>query len=184
MKCHARVLTGPSSESTDTASEVGSVFSSPGSMNAGSCQSSPHLQEGEEAAGNKEGGDRKRKHRSHHNAFTPKDLLDLLKNVENEIELCEANLKEEMEKRKKYKIDDCRRTHNYDDFVTTFLTMLAEQGHLAELVEHNLVGQRKAGNTPTRAKNASNTQAAGARSLTKTSPNSTARRRPRPKRRR
>ncbi|KAK7503383.1 hypothetical protein BaRGS_00005304 [Batillaria attramentaria] len=171
---------GPSSESTDTASEVGSGFSSPGSMTAGSCQSSPHLQEGEESTG----GERKRKHRSSHNAFTPKDLLDLLHNVEKEIELCEANLKEEMEKRKKYKIDDCRRTHNYDAFVTTFLTMLAEQGHLAELVEGNLVGQRKASSTPARAKNASAAQATGARSLTKTTPPTAARRRPRPKRRR
>lgn len=34
---------GPSSESTDTASEMGSGFSSPGSVNASSCQSSPHF---------------------------------------------------------------------------------------------------------------------------------------------
>lgn len=32
-------------------------------------------------------------------------------------------------------VDDCRRRHNYDPFVSTFLTMLAEQGHLARLLE-------------------------------------------------
>ena len=32
-------------------------------------------------------------------------------------------------------MDDCRRRHNYDPFVSTFLTMLAEQGHLARLLE-------------------------------------------------
>lgn len=31
-------------------------------------------------------------------------------------------------------MDDCRRTHNYDEFICTFLSMLAEQGKLAELV--------------------------------------------------
>jgi hypothetical protein len=32
------------------------------------------------------------------------DLLALLKNVENEIKLCEVNLKDELEKRKKYRV--------------------------------------------------------------------------------
>ena len=32
-------------------------------------------------------------------------------------------------------IDQSRRTHDYDPFIRTFLTMLAEQGHLASLVE-------------------------------------------------
>lgn len=171
-------LSGPSSESTDTASEVGS-FSSPGSS-----QNSPHLH-GEDDAGNKELGERKRKR--HHAAFTPKDLLDLLKNVESEITLCEANLKEEIDKRKKYKIDDCRRTHNYDGFITSYLTMLAEQGLLADLVtsDNVMVQQRKAGGTPARTKNNSPSSNASARSLTKASPApSAARRRPRPKRRR
>ncbi|XP_025106985.1 ubiquitin carboxyl-terminal hydrolase BAP1-like isoform X1 [Pomacea canaliculata] len=179
-------LSGPSSESTDTASEVGSGFSSPGSITAGSCQSSPHLtaEAEENGSGMKEEGERKRKRRSNHGAFTPKDLLDLLKNVENEIELCEATLKEEYEKRKKYKIDDCRRTHNYDSFVTTFLKMLAEQGHLAELVEHNLMGPCRPSNTPTRAKPSTTATSAGTRTLTKTAAATAARRRSRPKRRR
>lgn len=70
--------------------------------------------------------------------FAPKDLLALLKNVETEIANCEASLKDENDKRTKYKIDDCRRTHNYDDFICTFLSMLAEQGKLADLVEQHL----------------------------------------------
>jgi len=129
-----------SGESTDTASEVGSGFSSPGSLNTSSCQSSPDY-----AAGKSEHPEphhRHRRKRRSSQAFTPKDLLDLLKNVENEIELCETNLREENEKRKKYKIDACRRTHNYDQFLVTFLSMLAEQNLLAPLVEESISGRR------------------------------------------
>lgn len=71
--------------------------------------------------------------------FAPKDLLALLKNLENEISVCEMNLRDENEKRKKYKIDDCRRTHNYDEFICTFLSMLAQQGKLADLVQQHLL---------------------------------------------
>ncbi|KAG8198763.1 hypothetical protein JTE90_023525 [Oedothorax gibbosus] len=77
--------------------------------------------------------------------FAPKDLLALLKTVETEIEICELNLHDEVEKRKKYKVDDCRRTHNYDQFICTFLSMLAEQGKLADLVEQQLVVRRRQG---------------------------------------
>ena len=45
-------------------------------------------------------------------------------------------------------VDDCRRTHNYDQFICTFLSMLAEQGLLAGLVEHNmLIKRRSSGNS-------------------------------------
>ncbi|XP_015510259.1 ubiquitin carboxyl-terminal hydrolase calypso [Neodiprion virginianus] len=70
--------------------------------------------------------------------FAPKDLLALLKNLEHEISICENSLKDENDKRNKYKIDDCRRTHNYDEFICTFLSMLAQQGKLAELVQQHL----------------------------------------------
>ncbi|CAG5135492.1 unnamed protein product [Candidula unifasciata] len=129
-----------SSESTDTASEIGSVFSSPGSLNTSSCQSSPQFSDGNTTGGHPH----KRKRRSSH-AFTPKDLLDLLKNVENEIAICENHLKEENEKRKKYKIDACRRTHNYDQFIMTFLKMLAEQGLLGDLMEENMAIKKPGG---------------------------------------
>ena len=43
-------------------------------------------------------------------------------------------------------IDDCRRTHNYDQFICTFLSMLAKEGHLADLVEkHSLIKKRHTG---------------------------------------
>ncbi|XP_022916742.1 ubiquitin carboxyl-terminal hydrolase calypso [Onthophagus taurus] len=74
--------------------------------------------------------------------FAPQDLLALLRNLEHEICLCEMNLKDENDKQNKYKIDDCRRTYNYDEFICTFLSMLAEQGKLADLVEQHLITKR------------------------------------------
>lgn len=70
--------------------------------------------------------------------FAPKDLLALLKNVESEIANCETSLKDENDKRSKYKIDDCRRTQNYDEFLCTFFTMMANQSKLADLVEQEV----------------------------------------------
>lgn len=58
--------------------------------------------------------------------------------MENEVSQCEATLKDEVDKRRKYKIDASRRTHNYDQFICTFLSMLAEQGHVTALVEQHL----------------------------------------------
>ncbi|XP_019870870.1 ubiquitin carboxyl-terminal hydrolase calypso isoform X2 [Aethina tumida] len=81
--------------------------------------------------------------------FAPKDLLALLRNLESEICMCEMSLKDENDKQNKYKIDDGRRTHNYDEFICTFLSMLAQQGKLGDLVEQNLVIPKKPGvNTP------------------------------------
>lgn len=82
--------------------------------------------------------------------FAPKDLLALLKNLENEIGVCELSLQEENDKRNKYKVDDCRRTHNYDEFICTFLSMLAQQGQLADLVLQHQVQQHKKSPAPTR----------------------------------
>ncbi|KAF5295225.1 hypothetical protein FQR65_LT10509 [Abscondita terminalis] len=81
--------------------------------------------------------------------FAPQDLLALLRNLENEICICEISLKDENDKQNKYRVDDCRRTHNYDEFVCTFLSMLAEQGKLADLVEqHLLIPKRPGGALP------------------------------------
>ncbi|MBN3288603.1 BAP1 hydrolase, partial [Polyodon spathula] len=77
--------------------------------------------------------------------YSPKELLALLKCVEAEIANYEACLKEEVEKRKKYKIDDQRRTHNYDEFICTFISMLAQEGMLASLVEQNISVRRRQG---------------------------------------
>ncbi|XP_034514312.1 ubiquitin carboxyl-terminal hydrolase BAP1 isoform X2 [Ailuropoda melanoleuca] len=73
------------------------------------------------------------------------ELLALLKCVEAEIANYEACLKEEVEKRKKFKIDDQRRTHNYDEFICTFISMLAQEGMLANLVEQNISVRRRQG---------------------------------------
>ncbi|XP_054834025.1 ubiquitin carboxyl-terminal hydrolase BAP1 [Eublepharis macularius] len=77
--------------------------------------------------------------------YSPKELLALLKCVEAEIANYEAFLKEEIEKRKKFKIDDQRRTHNYDEFICTFISMLAQEGMLASLVEQNISVRRRQG---------------------------------------
>lgn len=44
-----------------------------------------------------------------------------------------------------FQIDDCRRTHNYDQFICTFLSMLAEQGQLTGLVEQHMLMKRRQG---------------------------------------
>ncbi|XP_017290921.1 ubiquitin carboxyl-terminal hydrolase BAP1 isoform X1 [Kryptolebias marmoratus] len=77
--------------------------------------------------------------------YSPKELLALLKCVEADIANYEVSLKEEIEKRKKYKIDDQRRTHNYDEFICTFISMLAQEGMLASLVEQNISVRRRQG---------------------------------------
>lgn len=68
------------------------------------------------------------------------DLVQLLRNVESEMRKCEESLREEVEKMEKYRVDDIRRTHNYDEYITTYLLMLAEQGSLADLVEDKRPG--------------------------------------------
>nr|XP_033782235.1 ubiquitin carboxyl-terminal hydrolase BAP1 isoform X2 [Geotrypetes seraphini] len=77
--------------------------------------------------------------------YSPKELLALLKCVEAEISNYEACLKEEVEKRKKFKVDDQRRTHNYDEFICAFISMLAQEGMLASLVEQNISVRRRQG---------------------------------------
>ncbi|XP_076012946.1 ubiquitin carboxyl-terminal hydrolase BAP1 isoform X2 [Genypterus blacodes] len=89
----------------------------------------------ETAGDNKPAGDK----------YSPKELLALLKCVEADIANYEVSLKEEVEKRKKYKIDDQRRTHNYDEFICTFISMLAQEGMLASLVEQNISVRRRQG---------------------------------------
>ncbi|CAG7821720.1 unnamed protein product [Allacma fusca] len=95
--------------------------------------------------------------------FAPRDLLDLLKNLDTEISQFESFLIDEIEKRKKYKIDGSRRTHDYSDFICTFLSMLAEQGKLGELVEQHLMLQKHQGNSVGRPgrSSASNTDSGG-----------------------
>ncbi|KAF5285808.1 hypothetical protein FQA39_LY04269 [Lamprigera yunnana] len=91
-----------------------------------------------------------------HHTFAPQDLLALLRNLENEICICEISLKDENDKQNKYRVDDCRRTHNYDEFVCTFLSMLAEQGKLADLVEQHLLVPKRPGGALPAPKNSKN----------------------------
>lgn len=76
-------------------------------------------------------------------SFAPSDMLRLINVLAREIGSCENLLKDELDKRKRYKIDDSRRTHSYDQFIITFLGMLAEQGKLGDLVKVQLQPQRK-----------------------------------------
>lgn len=69
---------------------------------------------------------------------TLKDLKDLSQNLAREIGKLESSLKEEIDKRRKYKVDNSRRTHNYEPFIMTFLSLLAKQGNLADLIEKDL----------------------------------------------
>eukprot|EP00092_Neocalanus_flemingeri_P007945 GFUD01008572.1.p1 GENE.GFUD01008572.1~~GFUD01008572.1.p1 ORF type:complete len:830 (+),score=259.12 GFUD01008572.1:65-2554(+) len=77
-------------------------------------------------------------------SFSPKDLLSILRSIETDIHCTENKMRDEVEKRRKYRVDDCRRVHNYDEFITSFLAMLTERNMLADLVEHSL---GKAGNS-------------------------------------
>eukprot|EP00094_Tigriopus_californicus_P008020 TCALIF_07721-PA protein Name:"Similar to calypso Ubiquitin carboxyl-terminal hydrolase calypso (Aedes aegypti)" AED:0.05 eAED:0.05 QI:307/0.5/0.33/1/1/1/3/0/531 len=75
--------------------------------------------------------------------FAPKDLLALLRNIDVEVHNCESFIRDENEKRRKHMVDDCRRIHNYDEFITTFISMLGEQGLLGDLLEHGLNPKKK-----------------------------------------
>ncbi|KAJ0176611.1 hypothetical protein K1T71_007790 [Dendrolimus kikuchii] len=70
--------------------------------------------------------------------FTHAELNVFMSSIINEVQLCQQALNDENDKRDMYKVDDCRRTHNYDEFICTFLSMLAERGALAELVAAQL----------------------------------------------
>lgn len=154
-----------SSYSTDTASESGSAFNSPnGQMGGGSHRpssadlaSSTYVKDFSRLVVVKMSEQQQQQQPnetacpapdppSHpqQQRFGPRDLQALLKSLEKEIEAYEILLAEETEKRKNYRVDDSRRTHNYDEFICTFLSMLAEQGTLAALVEQNIVGRKRA----------------------------------------
>lgn len=66
------------------------------------------------------------------------ELNALMSCIVGEVQSCQQALNDENDKRDMYKVDDCRRTHNYDEFICTFLSMLTERGALAELVAAQL----------------------------------------------
>jgi len=71
-------------------------------------------------------------------SFSPTDLVRILRSIETDIFCTENKIRDEVEKRKKFRTDDSRRVHNYDEFITSFLAMLLEQNMLAELVQQSL----------------------------------------------
>ena len=71
-------------------------------------------------------------------SFSPKDLVSILRSIETDIFCTENKVRDEVEKKKKFRTDDNRRVHNYDEFITSFLAMLLEQNMLAELVQQSL----------------------------------------------
>ncbi len=154
--------TPSSSSSTDTSSEIGSAFNSPNNTSSDNtderinqmyvcklfhrkkvdnCNTSEQLSHSSvspSVTSNTSPVSSNSTSNTPSKALTAIDLVALLKNLERDITSTENNLKEELEKRRKYRIDDSRRTHNYDQFITTFLAMLAEKGKLAPLVERDL----------------------------------------------
>lgn len=67
-----------------------------------------------------------------------RDIKSLSERLTTEIGKFDTTLKEEIDKRCKYKVDNSRRTHNYEPFITTFLLLLAKEGILADLLEKDL----------------------------------------------
>ena len=93
--------------------------------------------------------------------FSPSSLLSLLRNIEVDISDCRSILKEANERRRRHAIDDCRRSHDYDQFITAFLSMLAERGHLGDLLEHGISVAKKKYQSTNGANNMSGNSAGG-----------------------
>lgn len=86
--------------------------------------------------------------------------LDRLKNtLEEQISSSEQSLLDELEKREKYRIEDSRRTHNYDEFINTFLLMLADQKMLPDLISE---AKRNPADAPNDNDNADDSRSPGA----------------------
>ena len=48
----------------------------------------------------------------------------ICRRIETEVYVTEGKLQDELDTHKKYIVDDCRRVHNYDEFINTFISML------------------------------------------------------------
>lgn len=96
-----------------------------------------------------------------HHGFSPRDLLALLNNLETEIASTEQHLSDENDKRNMFKVDDCRRTHNYDEFICTFLSMLAHEGALGDLLLPRKMSNQGQSSTAVGQNRPSSTAAAG-----------------------
>jgi hypothetical protein len=71
--------------------------------------------------------------------FTIKELGDLGRQIQLEqLPLYEAKLKDEIERRNKYRTDALRRRHKYDDFIQTYICMLIENNLLDKILHENM----------------------------------------------
>lgn len=96
-----------------------------------------------------------------------------MNNLDAEIATTEQLLSDENDKRNMFKVDDCRRTHNYDEFICTFLSMLAHEGALGDLLlprkmsshgqSSSVGGQNKQAGTTSTGKPTSRGKASGKR---------------------
>jgi hypothetical protein len=64
--------------------------------------------------------------------FDPVGLATYIQRLEEKISSVERLLAEEISSRDKWEIEDQRRTHDYDGFIKTFLTLLWKEGHVAQ----------------------------------------------------
>lgn len=76
-----------------------------------------------------------------HVHFAKSSLIDmklLLERLNAGTKRIQNLLREELDKRRKFKIDSSRRTHNYEPFILSFLSMLAKNGNLASRIEKDM----------------------------------------------
>lgn len=71
----------------------------------------------------------------HIDKSTIQELKCVSKKIQLEMQRVTNILDEENQKLREYRIERSRRTHNYEPFIMTFLSMLAKQGNLADLIE-------------------------------------------------
>jgi ubiquitin carboxyl-terminal hydrolase L5 len=63
--------------------------------------------------------------------------------VQQEVNCLQAVIAEEEEKRRRYKIENVRRRHNYIPFIVELLKILAREGKLVPLTEKAIVEAKK-----------------------------------------
>ena len=80
-----------------------------------------------------------------------KDLIGVMTFLNLEISRWQRTLREEQKNKQKAQLDDSRRVHDYDHFITTFLSMFFEQGLLDQVIDKELyqpLSERNNGNVP------------------------------------
>lgn len=70
--------------------------------------------------------------------YVMKDLIMLINNLDLQIRRLKSVLNEEQKKKEKFRLDDTRRIHDYDNLITTFLAMFFEQGLLDQVLSKDV----------------------------------------------